>query len=1449
MGPGILVALAVTAASSAYQYKQQKKMKKKAREAAEARKGFEIAAEGEVIALPIVYGKAKIAGTRVFHKTFNGFSSPEDPAVVEEENPEITVYKNVFVKSEPLPYNLSSNADVLFQVADDSFFKLGSKNEFLIFQQALCHGPIHACKDLVIDDSIYLNSPSLSVKAGFVAAVHYAGNKADSIAVVAAPERKDAIFTDTAYATVVIKLNRDDPQFGGVPDVAFFIEGKLVRDLTNGQLGSRIYSNNPALVLLDYLLDYRKLSPDQIDLVSFQEAANTCNKPVLSNAIVGGNFYRPALSTSFQQTRPISLYECNIVLDSSKPHRENIEAILETMGDARLVWSQGKYKLSLQYPGVDNQGVFIADHITDERLVLGEDISVSWPSAEERYNNVVVRFSNESENFKEDTVSWPPKKYGIYERGIGGFVYPAVSGWDSGKGGRFLNNYAVWNGATQTTNVNYKIKPKISGSYKLEFAIDDSGSLSIAGQTFPKTGGWDEIHTHMITLNADTVYDISINGGNGKNLKGVAAVLTGPDNLVLWTTRDPSYTGFETVERDDSVYLEMLAEDNNVELETDLFFEGCTDYYHALAKAEEVCRTSRTAFTIKFTYLFEDRYLEPGDIISFSSETVKLGSSSPILVRVDSVKLKNGLAAEIEGTRFDWTQLAWNVSDNEYIKPIPSYDSILPAPLSLSYEPADKLLKDTGGSLVWPLVDDARVSSYELLVVEPDDISESGSYNFKSLGLSPTSPFALPALSGESYIFGVRSVANSGAKSSITITSQLDLSRLAPPKATNLFAEVFGEANNSVRLSWVIPGKRTDGSDYGNHFLTEVYKSKTDNFSTAKKIADVYGTSEYIDSITDLGEVFYWVILVSYGGVKGPPSDSASIFLDYNELENSTTVKPPSPLNLTVAATFTQMILMWEIPQYSEGGGHKATIIYAQKFEEGLPVPTIASAQVIAKLDGYITQYVFPAALGERWYFFARSQNNYGGISEGYAGPAIGQTGLIGGHDLGPLIVEAENIANGGITAQKFIEGIEPVVLWEEKTLPTTNEGAVLTWKGKLYRWNGSSYTSSVPTVDLVGQIVGPQIADAAINTAKFAQGIEPVSVISGSTLPSTKGTNTIYFQGKLHRWDGTKYTAAIPSSDILGQLTNNQIADIAAAKLTGQITGVQISDNAISAPKILAGAITTAKIAAGAITADTISTNAITSTKISAGAVSADKIAANSITAGQIAAGAINAEELAAGAVTAAKISAGAVTADAIAANAVTASKIAAGSVSADKIAANSITAGQIATGAIVSDKIAAGAIVAGKIAAAAVGATNIMAGAIVADSAIIAEGAITTAKLGAASVDTLKIAGEAVTIPRGANGTWSASININLPQPGRLLMIGTFTQGAGRGGQPVTLELIHNGVVYPIGTETPAAATTGAISVTTGILAAGVHTCRIRAVNQVGDFRCGIAVLGAMR
>ena len=250
----------------------------------------------------------------------------------------------------------------------------------------------------------------------------------------------------------------------------------------------------------------------------------------------------------------------------------------------------------------------------------------------------------------------------------------------------------------------------------------------------------------------------------------------------------------------------------------------------------------------------------------------------------------------------------------------------------------------------------------------------------------------------------------------------------------------------------------------------------------------------------------------------------------------------------------------------------------------------------------------------------------------------------------------------------------------------------------------------------ITGSLVSSQITDAAITTAKFASGLEPVTTVT--VVPATKSTSTIFnsTDGKLYRWNGTSYIATVPAADIsgtiantqidtiaatkvTGTLTNAQIEAIAAAKITGQITSTQITDGAVSTDKLAANSITAAKIAADTITASQIAADAITANELAANAVTANKIAANTITAGQIAANTITSSQIAADTITSNEIAANAITVNELAANAVTAVKIAANTITSGQIAADTITAGNIAAGAITTSELSAGAVTAEKI------------------------------------------------------------------------------------------------------------------------------------------------------
>jgi hypothetical protein len=511
---------------------------------------------------------------------------------------------------------------------------------------------------------------------------------------------------------------------------------------------------------------------------------------------------------------------------------------------------------------------------------------------------------------------------------------------------------------------------------------------------------------------------------------------------------------------------------------------------------------------------------------------------------------------------------------------------------------------------------------------------------------------------------------------------------------------------------------------------------------------------------------------------------------------------PPTPTGFSVSAAINNIFITHDDPTYTQGHGHLRTRVYGKVYQVGDPLPTFGDAAEITQFTGFV--HAHPSNPSTQWRLWIKWQtvDNVLSVSPagGTNGLAVG-TSTIRGIDLGPLIVESANLATASVSAAKiaanavdptkFASGIEPITI--VSSVPTVQGTTTIynTADKKLYRWSGTAYVASVPAADvtgqltnsqladiaatkITGQVVAGQIADAAISTAKFASGIEPVSIVT--SVPVTKSTNAIYnsTDGKLYRWNGTAYVASVSTGDlagtisdaqiagmaaskVTGTLSDSQLAAISAAKVTGQIVGTQITDGAISTAKLAAGSVTAATIAADTITASQIAAGAITSSELAAGAVIAGKITAGAIVAADIAAGTITGDRIAANTITAAKIAAdtitaaeiaaGAIGASEIAAGAVITAKLAAGAVTANEIAANSISAGAIQAAAITTAKIAAGAVTAGEIAASAVTATQ------------LAAGAVTTAKLAAGAVTANEIAANTITAGLIATGAITAT------------------------------------------------------------------------------------------
>jgi len=125
--------------------------------------------------------------------------------------------------------------------------------------------------------------------------------------------------------------------------------------------------------------------------------------------------------------------------------------------------------------------------------------------------------------------------------------------------------------------------------------------------------------------------------------------------------------------------------------------------------------------------------------------------------------------------------------------------------------------------------------------------------------------------------------------------------------------------------------------------------------------------------------------------------------------------------------------------------------------------------------------------------------------------------------------LSSSQIAAGSVDATKFASGIEPVSIVSSVPATKSTYSVFNITDGKTYRWNGTAYVATVNATDIsgtltnaqiaslaaskitgtltdaqiaalsaskiTGTLVASQIADAAITTAKFASGVEPLTV------------------------------------------------------------------------------------------------------------------------------------------------------------------------------------------------------------------------------------------------------------------------------------------------------------------------------------------------------------------
>ncbi|QGH74587.1 virion structural protein [Bacteriophage DSS3_VP1] len=1069
------VAIAFTFASMLYQRRRQKKL------AAELdkQKGFDLVVDGEPINLPLTYGAQKIAGVRTIHKTFNNVKQRKNPA-----------------NSGWVQFNYPLSSWPLDTDKDHS----SSKNQYLLTQQALCFGGI----DEFID--IEVNSQSWDKgKFSHMLEAHLDGG-VDNISATASGIADTNKFTNAAWINAIFWLNRNDYNYQGVPNISAYVKGQRIWSLkeNNGviSLDTKAYSNNNSYVLMDYLLRPRELGgvglgnlnaqqwlagdqPDlsRINLGSFYNAAQICDTTV--ETITGtargrvngvppvdrrvkelsdrGNgkengelVYVEDIKQIFEWSggawaelladRTVKLYECNITIDTSRDFRDNIELLLETMGESEMTFSEGKYKLLLDYPENEvEQDQLIAMEI-DDSYIVSEDVTVSYPGSADRLNRVTVKFKNEEHDFVMDSVSWPQ-----------------------------------WG---------------------------------------------------------------------------------------------------------DANHQKLMSEDNQVPSEQEIFFPGCSIRHLALAKAENMVRQSRIYVgdeienpgsghslnqqIVSFTLDRRGIVLETGDLIKLNSEAAGISNR---VFRIETLKYTNRMNVELTASQFNYTNLAYSSKDSVIPDPRTVYDNSVANVRNLAYNQGIRNGSpiDSNGYLNWNHPLDEEVRQYIIS-------TSTNNVDWEQLGTTRRRFFDIPAEydDGADRFFNVRVESTARIMNDGVTVFVNNLQTVAP------ISSFFGESRtNGANLNWSNPAADITRR-YEVYWSKSATKPSTPNQVTRETYLEVTG----LDGDTDYR---FWVDAVGYSGTRGDMLTPIVVRPTSSEVDPDDVFGDPAdPTNLQLSSTLdddngkANFSVSWTNPAdmgYVAGFRVKITDVNAGEtrifdapaspFERDYPRGVLLEATVesyngAAKGGGYLTPQQHTTAADSVPPAVPQNLSGTGGFNTVWL-----EWSKVGDTDLAYYEVVKRTV---GASAP----GVNPSNVKQA----TDNSYAYLGLPDNHNRdyyvravdtsGNKSAWSTKVNVVTKDPALTGVTSDDIAgiVREDSFVLGLEPIKTVN--TLPDPNGYTgssvvLLTTDGKTYRYHNGAWTAEVPAVDISGQIQNNQINTVNAAKLTGTINEARIAGLAAS--------------------------------------------------------------------------------------------------------------------------------------------------------------------------------------------------------------------------------------------------------------------------------------------
>lgn len=241
--------------------------------------------------------------------------------------------------------------------------------EWLHMALALAAHPLHGTGQMWLgDDAVETFGSNVTYE------VHNNRQTADPFMLQNCPSwKEDMIGKGISWLRISFKF--DAEKFpSGLPNVRILKQGREVYDPRNGQM---VFTDNAALVILDYLRTYLKRSDDRIDWESFKAAANICDEMVYN-------------ADGTQERR----YRVNGEFDIDEASSKILDGMLEACG-GEMTYIGGKHGVLVgAYYGP-------AQMVLDESCLSGDIKIVPETSYKERTNTITGTYIDPEQNYAE----------------------------------------------------------------------------------------------------------------------------------------------------------------------------------------------------------------------------------------------------------------------------------------------------------------------------------------------------------------------------------------------------------------------------------------------------------------------------------------------------------------------------------------------------------------------------------------------------------------------------------------------------------------------------------------------------------------------------------------------------------------------------------------------------------------------------------------------------------------------------------------------------------------------------------------------------------------------------------------------------------------------------------------------------------------------------------------